>query len=69
MASVSLTISDKLNAKITAHWGSTTAWKDWVKEATREQVRQSAVRKAQEDANADLRDAIAAIDADAATDI
>jgi hypothetical protein len=68
MASMSITISDGLAAKITEHWGDNAAWKDAVKAWTKEQIREAKIRQAQEDANAELRDAIAAIDADS-TDI
>jgi len=63
MAQMSITISDALAAKITAHWGDNQAYKDWIKATTREVLKDAAIREAREEANATLRDAIAAIDA------
>lgn len=63
MASMSITISDALAAKIVDHWGDNAAYKQWVKDQTREVLKEAALRKAREDANAALRDAIDAIDA------
>ena len=64
MASMSITISDTLAAKIVDHWGDNAAYKQWVKDQTREVLKEAAVRKAREDANAALSDAIEAIEAD-----
>ena len=63
MAQMSITISDALAAKITAHWGDNQAYKDWIKAQTREVLKDAQIRAAREDANAQLRDAIAAIEA------
>ena len=64
MASMSITISDALAAKITDHWGDNAAYKQWVKAQTREALKEAALRKAREDVNAALREAIEAIEAD-----
>ncbi len=63
MASLNITISDGLAAKIVEHWGGNQQWKDWVKAQTREVLKDAQIRAAREDANAQLRDAIAAIEA------
>ena len=68
MASMSITISDALANKITAHWGSNQAYKDWIKEQTREVLKDAQIRKVREDANAALRTAIEQIEAADAAD-
>ena len=63
MAQMQITISDGLAAKIVEHWGDNQAYKDWIKAQTREVLKEAQIRAAREDANAQLRDAIAAIEA------
>ena len=64
MATMSITISDALAAKITDHWGDNQAYKDWIKASTREVLKDAAIRKAREEANATLRAAVEQIEAD-----
>ena len=68
MASMSITISDALAAKITDHWGDNAAYKQWIKDQTREVLKEAAIRQAREDANATLRTAVEQIEADDAAD-
>jgi hypothetical protein len=63
MASMSITISDTLAAKIAEHWGDNAEYKQWIKDQTREVLREAQIRAAREDANARLRTAIEAIEA------
>lgn len=48
MASMSINISDGLNAKIAEQWGSQAAWKDWVKTTTRAHIVEARKRAAYE---------------------
>jgi len=63
MASVLITVSDGLLAKITAQWGSQAAWKDWVKETTRAQIVNDRKRAAYATRLAQFEADAAAIDA------
>ena len=68
MATMSITIADALAAKIVDHWGDNQAYKDWIKEQTREVLKEAALRKAREDANAALRAVVEQIEADDAAE-
>ncbi len=61
MATVSITISDALAAKITTHFGDMSAWQVWIKDKTRRVLREAQIRAAQEAANADYAKAVEAI--------
>lgn len=61
MPSLSITISDALAAKITAHWGDNAAYRQWVKDETRKALRDAAIRTAREDADTDYQTAVTAI--------
>jgi hypothetical protein len=52
MADVSINISDGLEGKIVARWGTVLAWKQWVKEKTRGELLASDVRQMKADAEA-----------------
>ena len=63
MASMSITISDALAAKIVEHWGDNAAYKAWIKDETRRVLRDAAIRKAREDADLEYQAAVEAINA------
>lgn len=55
-----ITLSDALNAKVIARWGSVLAWKQWVRAATKADIYNAAVNAAQVQARALVASAEAA---------
>lgn len=63
MPDINFSVNDVLDAKIKARWGTTLAWKQWVKDKTRLEITDADKRQIKTDSESAMRAALTAAEA------